>query len=397
MVAIGEEEHGFLIGIWGGRQHGMVAGGMAAKDHLGFGWFFNAQSLRADGHATIAADLDGRAHAPHLIPPRAAGRGAEHGTLFLLGLVPGAGRGLAQFAMDFAGVAMGPQGVDGWVGDIDFGDFFTGKAGRQAPLPVWVGPFDFAFGLGGGSIAETDVVKLERPAQLGEGIRVMGEKETVVIDIDLQGAAVGQERGGQEVEVGPQEFPLVKLRAGEEAAANIEQIEHGEGDPGVRKPPVRRGVELPEFADLRALPAAHGGPDFFWRDGMGELVCQCPVADLGAVEFEGVQAEGFGSGEAVRTRRRARQPFFEEFQDGRRPRAGMVATRSAGRPEGLRLLRARGVIDGGQGVEATAGESQMASGGGGRQGVLPESFEHMADERGGVAMGELLILFKTAA
>jgi hypothetical protein len=39
----------------------------------------------------------------------------------------------------------------------------------------------------------------------------------------------------------------------------------------------------------------------------------------------------------------------------------------------------------------------MASGGGGRQGVLPESFEHMADERGGVAMGELLILFKTAA
>ena len=210
-MAIGEEEHGFLIGIWGGSQHGMVAGGMEAKDHLGFGWFFNAQSLRADGHATIAADLDGPAHAPHIIPPRAAGRGAERGTLFLLGLVPGPLRGLAQFAMDFAGVAMGPQGVDVWVGDIDFGDFFTGKVGRQAPLPVLVGPFDFAFGVGRGGIEETDVVKLERPAQLGEDIRVMGEKETVVIDIDLQGAAVGQERGGQEVEVGEQEFPLVKL------------------------------------------------------------------------------------------------------------------------------------------------------------------------------------------
>jgi len=60
-------------------------------------------------------------------------------------------------------------------------------------------------------IEETDVVKLERPAQLGQGVRVVGEKDAVVINIDLQGAAVGQERGGQEVEVGEQEFPLVKL------------------------------------------------------------------------------------------------------------------------------------------------------------------------------------------
>ena len=113
--------------------------------------------------------------------------------------------------MHFPGVAMRPQGVDVWVGDFDFGDFFTGKIGGQAPLPVLVSPFDFAFGLGRGGIEETDVVKLERPAQLGQGVRIVGEKDTVVIDIDLQGAAVGQERGGQEVEVGEQEFPLVKL------------------------------------------------------------------------------------------------------------------------------------------------------------------------------------------
>ena len=210
-MAIGEEEHGFLIRIWGSGQHGMVAGGMEAKDHLGFGWFFNAQSLRADGHATVAADLDDRAHAPHIIPPRAAGCGAERGTLFLLGLVPSPLRGLAQFAMDFVGVAMGSQGVDVWIGDIDFGDFFTGEAGGQAPLPVLVGPFDFAFGLGRWGIEKTDVVKFECPAQLGQGGRVVGEKETVVIDIDLQGAAVGQERGGQEVEVGEQQFALINL------------------------------------------------------------------------------------------------------------------------------------------------------------------------------------------
>ena len=70
----------------------------------------------------------------------------------------------------------------------------------------------------------------------------------------------------------------------------------------MRKPAVRRGVELPQLADLRALPAADGGPDFFWRDGMGEFVLECPAADLGAVEFEGEQAEGIGSDEAVRRR-----------------------------------------------------------------------------------------------
>ena len=66
-MAIGENQHGFLMGIWGGGQHGMVAGGMEAKDHLGLGWFFNAQALRADGHAAIGTDVQGGAHAPHIM------------------------------------------------------------------------------------------------------------------------------------------------------------------------------------------------------------------------------------------------------------------------------------------------------------------------------------------
>ena len=108
-----------------------------------------------------------------------------------------------------------------------------------------------------------------------------------------------------------------------------------------------RGIQLPEFADLRALPAAHGGPDFFGRDGMGEFVFDGPAADLGAVELEGVQAEGFGSGEAVGTGRRAGQPLFEEFDDGLRPRRSMVAAGSAGRPERCWLAGAGGVVSGG--------------------------------------------------
>jgi hypothetical protein len=71
--------------------------------------------------------------------------------------------------------------------------------------------FDFTFGLGRGGIEETEVIELERPAQLGEGVRIVSEKETVVIDLDLEWASVGPESGGQEVEVGEQEFALVKL------------------------------------------------------------------------------------------------------------------------------------------------------------------------------------------
>ena len=93
-----------------------------------------------------------------------------------------------------------------------------------------VGAFDFAFGLGRGGIEEADIVELERPTQLGQGVRIVSEKEAVVIDIDLQRASVGQESGGEEVEVGQQEFALVKLGAGEEAAAIVEQVEHGKGD-----------------------------------------------------------------------------------------------------------------------------------------------------------------------
>ena len=160
------------------------------------------------------------------------------------------------------------------------------------------------------------------------------------------------------------------------------------------KPAVGRGVELPEFADFRALPAAHGGPDLLCRDGMGEIVFQCPAADLGAVELEGVQAEGFGSGEAVGAWGRAGQPFFEEFEDGLRPGCRMVAVGSAGGPERCLLAGAGGVVSGGQRVEAAAGEAELLGGLRGVQGVEAEAFKDMTNERGRVTMNELLVLFK---
>ena len=72
----------------------------------------------------------------------------------------------------------------------------------------------------------------------------------------------------------------------------------------------------------------------------------------------------------------------------------MIAPGSARRPEGWLFASVRGAVSSGDRVEPTAGKSELAGGLGDGHRVLPESFEHMADERGGVAMAELLILFK---
>ncbi len=263
--------------------------------------FFDPQAFRAERHAAKAAHFVLGSHAPNIIPTRATRGGAQDGAFFLLGLLPGSLRGLAQFAMDFVGVAMGSQVVDVRIGGFDFSDFFAGEVGRESSLPELVFAFGFAFGLGRGCIAEADVIELECPTQLGQSVWIVGEEQAVVIHVELELASVGQESRGQEVEVGEQKFALVNLGAGEQTAAIIEHVKHREGVLGVRKPTVWRGVELPKFADLIALPAAHGGPDFCVWDSMGELVGASPTADLGAVEFEVVQAECLGSGKAVWT------------------------------------------------------------------------------------------------
>ena len=73
---------------------------------------------------------------------------------------------------------------------------------------------------------------------------------------------------------------------------------------------------MPEFPNAVALPAAHGGAHLLGRDGVGQLVGQGPAADLGAVQLEGVQAQGLGGDEAVGAGRRAGQPFGQESQHG---------------------------------------------------------------------------------
>src|SRR5713226_1536044 len=111
---------------------------------------------------------------------------------------------------------------------------FSGKIGGETFLPELVFAFDFAFGLRGWGIKEANVVEFESPAQLSYSAWGFGEKDTVIIDVELQGTAVGQEGCGEEIEVGQQEFSVVKLGADEEAAAIVEHIEHGKIDRRVR-------------------------------------------------------------------------------------------------------------------------------------------------------------------
>lgn len=100
---------------------------------------------------------------------------------------------------------------------------------------------------------------------------------------------MGQEGRGQEIEVGQEQFTVVEFGANEEASAIIEHIEHGEMDWGVWKPGMRRGVQLPKFAGLRALPAANRRMGPLGCRGMGVIILDGPMTNLGAIELERVE------------------------------------------------------------------------------------------------------------
>lgn len=363
-----------------------MAARMQAKDDGAAGRFFHAQALGANGHATVAADFDRGAHAPDVGPPGTTGSGSQDGAIFFLGLVPGAQRGLTQFTMDFLGVAMMAQRVEVPIGFLKIGDFFAGEIGRQAALPELMFAFDFALGLRRGGVAQADVIEFECAAQLRERFGIVREEDAMVIHVELKRTTVLSKGGGQEIEVSEQQFTFVEFGTGKEAAAIIEHIEHGESGFGLRKPTVRRSIQLPEFADLGALPAAHRGENPFGRNRMGQSILQGPAADLGAIEFEGMQAQGFRSGEAVRARGFAGQAFFEQVQNRLRPRLGMIAAGSAGQPKVFLFFGASTPICSSQRVKTAGRKIKLAGCFGGAQRMLTETFEHMADIGRRVAM-----------
>jgi len=151
-----------------------------------------------------------------------------------------------------------------------------------------------------------------------------------------------------------------------------------------------RGIELPEFADLGALPAADGGRGFGVGFGMGELVFAGPATNLGAVEFVVTEPQDFTGREAVVGGRGGAEAFVQEREDIGGPDGGVIATGAAGHPEVLLVVGAGGQVSGVEFVEATAGEVELAGGGGDFDLLRAELGEDVADQRGGETMGELV-------
>ena len=218
----------------------------------------------------------------------------------------------------------------------------------------------------------------------------------MIIDVELERPAVGQEGSREEIQIGEKEFPIIEFGAHEEAAAVVEHVEHGEVEGAAWEPVVGGSVELPELTDLRALPPAHRSQRFSRGSAMSEAVLQRPVAYLGAVELEVVEAQGLRSNEAVGARGRAGQALGDEVDDGLRPSWGMVTARVAGSPKVPLLVRASVEVSAEDDVEATARDPELIRRLNCGQRALPKAFENVPDERTWVPMRELLVLFRTA-
>ena len=297
--------------------------------------------------------------------------------------------------MDFVDVAMEPQSLDVWVGRFDLGDLFAGEKGWEPALPELVLALDFPLGLGRWGIKEANVVKLEGRAELGQGVGILREKDGVIIDVDLERTPVGQEGGGKKIEVGQEKFPIIEFGRDEQAAAIVEHIDHGKIQRATGEPAMGRSVQLPEFADLGTLPAPHRGVGTFGRVPMRQTIFNGPVPDLGPVELEGVESQGFRGGEAVRARRRAGQTLFQKVGDRLGPGGGVITARSSRDPQTLFLARAGAKVIGGERVEAAAGDVEFFGRIGGAHRAPSEASQHMADEGSAMPIGQLLVLFKT--
>lgn len=206
-----------------------------------------------------------------------------------------------------------------------------------------------------------------------------------------------EEKGArEEVEVGEQRLGGIDLRTDAAAAAIIEHVEqrvHGVVGP----PAMRGGVELPERADLGALPAAHRRLGLARRAGRGEPVEAGETADGGGIEMEAEAAQDFAGGKAIAGRRAAGEELAQERRDLCGPHRGMIAARGAWQPGTLAALRAGAQIIGVEFVEAITAQDEFHCCGHPAQLTLAKGGKDFTNERRSEAVDELLIVLFIAA
>ena len=116
---------------------------------------------------------------------------------------------------------------------------------------------------------------------------------------------------------------------------------------------------MPEFANLRALPAAHWRVRTLRWHWMSITILNRPMANLGTVEPERVQPQGFGGHKAIGTGRRAAKALFKKAQNRCRPARSMIATGTARRPYVGALVSAGSEVFSAQRIETTAGNFKL--------------------------------------
>ena len=157
---------------------------------------------------------------------------------------------------------------------------------------------------------------------------------------------------------------------------------------------MRRRIQLPEFADLRALPAAHRCVRALGWHWMSVIILNGPTANLGPVELERVQAQGFGSHKAIGAGRGAAQALFEQAQNGLGPSRSMIPAGSARDPHVSRFVRAGFEVFGAKGIQTAAGNFELVSRLRGAEPQSAKTLENVTNEGRRMPMEQLLVLFK---
>jgi hypothetical protein len=129
---------------------------------------------------------------------------------------------------------------------------------------------------------------------------------------------------------------------------------------------------------------------------MSMAILDGPTPNLGTVEFEGMQAPGFGSDKAVGTGRSAAKAFFKEVQNWLGPSKSMIPAGAARRPHAGRFVRARFEVFGTEGVETTTGNFELVGSFDGAEPQFPKTIQNVTNEGRRMSMKQLLVLFKKA-
>jgi hypothetical protein len=323
------------------------------------------------------------------VEQRLGGNGEQTGAFFCEGFVPSGVGGQAGGAADVVLVVPVQLGLEQLVGGWEVGDAFVGQERDEPFLKGVEAPFDFAFGLGVWGDAMGDAQGGEGALELGMGVEAVGGGAMAE-----EGQAIGVERGGraeffdgsaQMAEVAPS--GVAGDEGGGDDFAGMIVGGENEGGIGVGGPPrMGRGIVLPEFADVGALPAASGfGAGRLWRNVLGEVLLDV-VGDGGPGAVE-VQTTGQFVGQEGEVERLAvGEDVGQEVVGRRRPRGVVIA---AGGPECEAGFVGQPLMA--QFIESGPADHQAFGGGGGIQLTGVEGCEDVLDVERRGAPGELFL------